>query len=147
MQMPSFNIQSRFAFEARFEPLFKLACRLELDAELMYLEKDLRIETIAALRVLYGFTTYPDTSHSNLSSVGTYAEFLQNMDTQVRQNLRLDGVFEMVEKAFGVAKGPRSVFILINDMNAAHTLGVSRCLDQASHCDCFPLLLVVRARL
>ncbi len=109
----------------------------------MYLEKGLNIETIAALRIAYGFTTYLDTSYSNASSVGTYADFLREMDDRDRQTLRLDEVFERVEKSFGLAKGPRSVFILINDMNAAHTLGVSHSFDQASHCGCF---LIVNAK-
>ena len=94
------------------------AHRLDLDPELLEIERGLDMHAILALRILYGCLTYLDEADGPASPVGSYGEFLERIDEKVRQALNADDTFEFLERVSGHPKTPRSIIILINDFDA-----------------------------
>lgn len=58
------------------------AHRLDLDPELLKIERGLDMEAILALRILYGCLTYLDKADGPASPVGSYGDFLERIDRQ-----------------------------------------------------------------
>lgn len=99
------------------DPLALSVCRLDKYPELLRLEKEAdRVNTLA-LRVLYGFLTYMDDLVPS-SPAGMYSNFLESMDAAVRKRLKLEDVYQFVERMTGTGGGPHSFFLLQDEFNA-----------------------------
>ena len=98
-----------------------MPCRLGAAPELHPLESSLSMDSIAALRVMYGLHTYLDdmSGLTGPQGLSTYSEFLEGFERIVMRRLSLDDVFMYLERVAGPITDPRAIFILIDDLDSA----------------------------
>ena len=77
--------------------------------------------------------TYLDNAGRQPSPSGTYDDFLGLIDDSIRESLRPEDAFDFMESVAGHRDGPCSLIILIDEMNAANSVGVGCCPAPSLH--------------
>ncbi|BDA47753.1 hypothetical protein COCOBI_11-0100 [Coccomyxa sp. Obi] len=96
--------------------------RLEQHSDLDKVEESLDVESVVALRILYGLLCYLDNLDDPPSPIGSYKDFLRGMDDRVRGKLRPGDVFSFLDKVADVdLQASRVVFVLLDEFNSVHS--------------------------
>lgn len=87
-------------------------------SELCQREDNLSIQSVLALRLLFGFLTYFDNLGGPTSPIGNYKGFLSSLDDRVRLQITPANAFSFLDTVTATdPEAQRVVFILMDDFN------------------------------